>query len=205
MKLRTTRTAVFVTAVTAAVAATLAAAPAATAAPSAPTTSALRGTTEVTTAPGIATTLIGRGILPLPVPSTSFRVGYSGGINVTYGFPVTGGNPDLSGPSGDILHSGGINFVSLRGKRLEIAKFDIDLAAGKIFATQVNGASARVPVLDLDLSRLRVSQSRGTTVLSGITLHLDRAAATALNSTFGTGLPTDGSLVFGTGKVTLRS
>ena len=165
----------------------------------------LRGTTAVTTAPGIASTLLGAGILPLPVPPTRFSIGYSGGLTVTYGFPVTGGNPDLAGPSGDIFHAGGIDFVAGRGRHLEIGRFDIALAAGKIFATQVNFAPARIPVLDLDLSRLTVTHKHHATVLSGITLRLDPAAAQALNATFGLSLPADGSLVFGTATVTLRS
>jgi hypothetical protein len=42
-------------------------------------------------------------------------------------------------------------------------------------------------------------------VLSGITLRLDPVAAQALDKTFGINLPTDGSLVFGTARVILRS
>lgn len=164
----------------------------------------LAGTTSVTTAPGIAGTLIGAGVIPLPVPGTSFRPGYTRGLNVTYGFHITGGNPDLAGPAGDILHSGGIYFTSLRGKHLEIGKFDIDLAVGKIFATEVNFASARIPVLDLVLTNLKVTSSPRSTVLSGISLRLDPAAAGALNATFGIHLPTDGSLTFGSAVVSLR-
>jgi hypothetical protein len=148
--------------------------------------------------------LLGAGVLPLPVPKTSFRIGCSaGGLNVTYGFPITGGNPNLAGPSGDILHAGGIDFVSLRN-HLEIGRFDIDLAAGKIFATQVNFAPARIPVLDLNLSKLKVTTKGKTTVLTGVTVNLDPAAAAALNSTFHIALPTNGSLVFGSAAITLR-
>jgi hypothetical protein len=164
-----------------------------------------RGITAVTTAPGVASALIREGVLPLPVPPARFSIGHSGGLTVTYGFPITGGNPNLAGPSGDVFHAGGINFVSLRGRHLEIGRFDIALATGKIFATQVNFAPARIPVLDLDLAKLTVAQKHGATVLSGITLRLDTAAAQALNSTFGLSLPTDGSLVFATATVTLRS
>lgn len=154
---------------------------------------------------GIAGTLIGAGVIPLPVPGTSFRLGYNRGLDVTYGFRIVGGNPDLAGPSGDILHSGGIYFTSLRGKHLEIGKFDIDLSAGKIFATEVNFARARSAVLDLGLKNLKVTKKGNSTVLSGITLKLDPAAAGALNSTFGIKLPTDGSLTFGSAVITLRS
>ncbi|MGI8880984.1 MAG: hypothetical protein ACR2KJ_10865 [Jatrophihabitans sp.] len=165
----------------------------------------MSGTTAVTTAPGIAGTLIKAGVLPLPLPGTSFRLGSSHGqLTAKYGFPITGGNPDLTGPSGDILHSGGIYFTNLR-KSLAISNFDIDLAAGKVFATKVNFKAARIAVLDLDLSGLSVSQSHGVTTLSGIVVRLDPAAAGALNATFGLPLPTDGSLVFGSATVTLRT
>ena len=164
----------------------------------------LSGTTAVTTAPGIASTLLRAGVLPLPVPPTGFAIGYRHGLTVTYGFRITGGNPDLSGPSGDILHSGGIYFTSLH-KHLEIGRFDIDLAAGKIYATEINFAPGRIAVLDLDLSKLHVGSRNGATVLSGIGLRLDAAAAGALNATFGLALPTNGSLSFGTAVVTLRT
>ena len=84
------------------------------------------------------------------------------------------------------------------------AGFDIDLAAGKVFATQINGAAGRVAILDLDLSKLVVKSEFGATVLTNITVRLDPAAAGALNSTFGLALPTDGSLVFGSAVVTLK-
>ncbi|HEX2905160.1 MAG TPA: hypothetical protein VHO01_17040 [Jatrophihabitans sp.] len=164
----------------------------------------LSGTTTVSTAPGIATTLLKAGILPLPDPGTRLSLGYQDGLIVRYGFPITGGNPDLATGTGDILHSGGITFRSWKA-RLDVARFDIDLAAGKVFATQVNGKPARVALLDLDLSGLKVGSSHGRTVLSGIGLKLDPAGAGALNATFGISLPTDGSLLFGSATVALNS
>ncbi len=165
---------------------------------------ALRGTTTVTTAPGIAGTLLGAGILPLPTRGTGFGIGFAHGLNVRYGFPVVGANPALAAGTGDILHSGGIDFLS-RKAQLEVGKFDIDLAAGKIFATEVNRKPAKVALLDLDLSRLKVATASNTTTLTGISVKLDPAAAAALNATFGIALPIDGSLVFGHATVVLRS
>lgn len=164
----------------------------------------LFGDTRVTTAPGIAGALIGAGVVPLPVtPGTGFEL-TTDPLAATYRFPITGGNPNLAGPSGDILHRGGINFVSPSAS-LEIGKFDIDLAAGKVFATEINRAPGRIAVLDLDLSGLKVVTRGNATILSGITVKLDPAAAGALNATFGLGLPENGSLVFGSATVTLRS
>jgi hypothetical protein len=158
------------------------------------------GTTTVTTAPGIATTLLKAKILPLPVPGTRFGVSFRNGLTVSYGFPITGSTANLDAGTGNITHSGGIDFVGRRGS-LEIGRFDIDLGAGKIFATQVDFAPGRIPVLDLDLSGLTVRTDRGDTVISGVALTLDPVAATALNTTFGTALPTDGSLTFGSATI----
>ena len=167
------------------------------------TSTGLHGLTTVTTAPGIAKALLGAGVAPLPVkPGTRFSVARVHPLKVSYGFPVTGGNPDLAGPSGDIFHSGGITFRS-RTASLEIGRFDIDLAAGKVFATEINHAPGRIAVLDLDLSGLQVKTTATRTVLTGITVRLDSAAAGALNATFGLALPADGSLVFGTARVAI--
>jgi len=162
------------------------------------------GATTVTTAPGIATTLLKAGILPLPVARTGVGLSFRDGLQVSYRFPITASTADLATASGDIDHAGGILFAG-RHARLEVGRFDIDLAAGKVFATEVNYAAGRVALLDLDLSRLQVgSGADGSTVLSGITVRLDPEAAGALNTTFGIALPADGSLVFGTAKVVLR-
>ena len=204
MRFRSTRSRLILALTASTLAAMLTTTTPAAAAPAGQHATRLSGTTAVTTAPGIAATLLRAGVLPLPVPPTGFAVGYRHGLTVTYGIRITGGNPDLAGPSGDILHSGGIYFTSLR-KHLEIGRFDIDLAAGKIYATEINFAPGRIAVLDLDLSKLNVGSHNGATVLSGIGLRLDAAAAGALNATFGLALPTDGSLTFGTAVVTLRT
>lgn len=181
----------------------LVAAPAAGAA-KAPAVTRPIGFTAVTTAPGIASTLIKAGVLPLPVvPQTKVSLSLAHGLAVNYFFPITSSTANLTKGTGDILHTGGINFVSRKAK-LEIGKFDIDLAAGKIFATQVNYAPARIPVLDLDLSGLKVGKFlHNSTALTGIKVKLDPVAAGALNKTFGLGLPTNGSLLFGTALVVL--
>ncbi|GAA1875471.1 hypothetical protein [Lapillicoccus jejuensis] len=177
-------------------AATVSSAPAATAAKT-------LGTTTVTTAPGVAEALLRSGIVPLPAPGTTFGVKYRNGVLVSYGFPITGSTADLAAGTGDITHSGGIVFVG-KGRSLAVGSFDIDLAAGKVFATTVNGAAAHVPLLDLDLAKVRVGTVGTTTVVSGVGLKLDPVAAGVLNRTFGSKLPTDGSLTFGTANVRIR-
>ena len=65
----------------------------AAAAPRTATRGSLHGTTAVTTSPGIATALLSKGVVPLPLPKTGFRLNVAGGLTVTYSFPITGGNP----------------------------------------------------------------------------------------------------------------
>ncbi|MEO8851707.1 MAG: hypothetical protein ABI360_08255 [Allobranchiibius sp.] len=197
----------FATVLAAATASVALAGPASAAAvhkPAATKVAALSGTTTLTTAKGIAPTLLKAGILPLPTRNTRLGLKVFGGLAVSYGFPITSGNPDLTGPSGDIFHKGGINFISLKGKKLEIGKFDVSLADKKVYATEINFKPGRIAVLDLDFSGLKVATRNGNTNLSGITARLNPAAAGAINSTFGTALPADGSLVFGAVKVTLK-
>jgi hypothetical protein len=162
------------------------------------------GATTVMTAPGIAATLSKAGILPLPVARTGLGISLRNGLQVSYRFPITANTADLATGSGNIRHAGGIWFAG-RHARLEVGRFDIDVAAGTVFATEVNFAPGRVALLDLDLSALKVTAGPdGSTVLTGITVRLAAEAADALNATFGLALPTDGSLAFGTAQVRLR-
>ncbi len=180
----------------------------ATAAPAAATPQTARtnlGNTTVTTAPGVATALLGKGVLPLPIlPRTGFSLGFNRGLTVSYRFPITALNgvaPDLS--AGDILHAGGIDFVSFGG-HLAVSDFDISLADGKVYATKANGASARVPVLDLVPSTLKVTQTSKTLVVR-VDVTLDPVAANALNAAIpNRGLDKLAGAAFGTAVVTVN-
>lgn len=163
---------------------------------------AVKGRTTVTTAPGIAGTLFDAGVVALPVaPSTVESSDGAKGLMLSYGFKITGGNPDFDDVTGNVRHSGGLNFVAADGTALEVGKFDIDLDAGTIFAKEVNGDKATIALLDLDLSKARVTMPHDRVIVSNVRLSLAPAAAEALNATFGLGLPTDGSLYFGKAKV----
>lgn len=165
------------------------------------TDSGLHGYTEVVTAPGIASTLVGAGVVPLPVKTTRYGVSGSGAdAQATYRFAIRGGNPNLSVPKGDIYHRGGIDFASVSAQ-LAVTGFDINLKAGKIYATSVGYKHAKVALLDLDLSGAQITKHNGRTTIADVGLKLDPVAAGVLNQTFGLDLPTDGSLVFGTGTV----
>ena len=142
--------------------------------------------------------------LPLPTLGTRFQRRVAHPLTVSYAFPITGGNPDLAGPSGDIYHSGGINFVSSKA-RLEIGRFDIDLAAGKIFTRAVNFAPGRIPVLDLDLSPPLGPHRRGAHRAVRHHAAAGPGCGPGPERTFGLALPTDGSLVFGHARVAINN
>jgi hypothetical protein len=163
------------------------------------------GDTSVTTAPGIAAALLGHGIVPLAVlPGTEGASVGSGGVAVTFQFPVTGGWVNLHTLHGNIVHSGGILFTDpATGKQIEVSNFVIAVHEG-VLTAEVNGnAGARVPLLNLSLAHASVHAGWHQVRISGIVLTLTKTAASALDSTFGTTLFTAG-LELGTASTTLR-
>jgi len=163
------------------------------------------GDTSVTTAPGIATALLSHGIVPLAVlPGTEGASISGGNVAVRFTFPVTGGWVNLATLHGTIYHSGGILFIApSTGKQIEVSNFVISVHQG-VLSAEVNGnPSVRVPLLNLSLAHAKVHTSRKTVQISGIVLTLTSAAASALDSTFGTTLFTAG-LELGTASTTLH-
>lgn len=201
MRLHLLRTAVVAVAVSAAALTGLAApASAAAAAP----TRLVGGTTTVTTGPGIATTLLRNGILPLATAPGRQAFAYNrSGLATSFSFPVTGGAVDLTTLGGTIEHRGGIVFVNLRtGKKLKVSDFVIDTTTG-VLTGRVNNTATRVPVFQLDLSAATVD-ARGSQVKVGnIDVTLTAVAAGALNSALGTSVFA-GGLDIGTAKTALR-
>lgn len=177
----------------------------ASAAPAAPTaaTALTGGTTTVTTGPGIASTLLRNGILPLATPPGRQSFGYSGGLTTSFSFPVTGGAVDLGTLAGTIEHRGGITFLNVRnGKKLTVSDFVIDTRTG-VLTGRVNGTDTRVPVFTLDLSAATVSAKGKKVTVRNIDVLLTEAAAGALNQTLGTHV-FSGGLDLGTARTTLR-
>ena len=162
------------------------------------------GTTTVTTGPGIATTLLRNGILPLATPPGRQSFGYGqGGITTSFSFPVTGGAVDLATLAGTIRHRGGIVFVNLRtGKKLTVSDFVIDTRTGTLTG-RVNRTATRVPVFTLDLPAATVSASGDKVKVGNIDVRLTAAAAGALNQALGTSVFA-GGLDLGTARTTLR-
>jgi hypothetical protein len=176
----------------------VAAAPAAAA-----TTPVDGGRTTVTTAPGIAKTLLKNGIVPIVTRPGKAGLRLDGGLRVTARFPVTGGAVSLEPLGGTVEHRGGIKFVNLRnGKALEVGNFTIDLNTGQLTGA-VNRSATRVPVFDLDLSGASIEVRGNTVVVSNVGLDLTAAAAGALNDSLRTRVFA-GGLRFGSAGSTIR-
>jgi len=163
------------------------------------------GDTTVTTAPGIATALLGASIVPVAtLPGTEGAEIGSGGVQVKFTFPVTGGWVNLKKLTGTISHSGGILFADVpAGKQIAVSNFVISVHQGSLSA-EVNGsARTRVPLLRLSLAHATIHAGRHSVQVSGIVLTLTSTAASALDATFGTTLFKPG-LELGTASTVLR-
>ena len=163
------------------------------------------GTTSVTTAPGIAEALLGHGIVPIAtLPGTEGAHISGSGVAVRFTFPVTGGWLNAAKLRGTIWHKGGILFLDpATGKKIQVSAFIISVHQG-VLTAEVNGnPKVRVPLLRLSLAHATIHAGRHYVRISGIVLTLTKAAAGALDSTFGTTLFTPG-LKLGTASTLLR-
>lgn len=133
------------------------------------------GSTTLTTAPGLAGALVGKGIVGYPTAPATGSCAGGGSFRAT--FPVTGGDADFAGLTGTVRHAGGLKIVNLRARKsvtltnLEVSLTDFQLTA------QVSGSSARLAVLDLGGASFDPSGNS----LTADAVTLTAAAATALN------------------------
>jgi len=162
------------------------------------------GWTTLTTDPGTTKALVANKILPLPVyPSWVYPVFTPDGLALRYRFYITGGQIDSTTLAGKIYHSGGLKFVNLRnGKSLKVTKFTIDTVNRQLTA-YVPALDVRVPILNLDLSRVQVKPGTPYTKVGPVGARLTDTAAGALNASLGTTIFTPG-LKLGTATVTAR-
>jgi len=190
---------------------TVSAAAAASAAPAHPVTARqaaasvhLRGgQTAVTTAPGIAAALLGHGIVPIATLPGTEGARTSPGVSVRFVFPVSGGSVSLKPLAGRILHRGGILFLDVsNGKKIALSNFTINLGT-RVLTGIVNGnPNARVPVFTLGLAHATLKVHKHAVSARGVVLRLTKAAAGALDTTFGTTLFKAG-MVIGTAATDL--
>jgi hypothetical protein len=162
-------------------------------------------TTTVTTAPGIALTLIENGIVPVGVaPGAEQLELVHGSAAARFAFPVTGGTVSLSPLGGTIDHRGGILFVDDKtGKHVEVSNFVIDLSQGDLTGIVNGNPSARVALFTLSLAHAKLSAGKHCLQATGITVDLTAGAAAALNSAIGTTL-FSGGLDLGTAATSVR-
>jgi len=132
------------------------------------------GTTRLTLDRGTAAALGDLGVTLAPTGAASAR-----GRHVR--FPVSGGAIDPATAAGTIRHRGGLR-LSAGGKRLVLKNYVVKVGRRITLSAQVGGS--RVTILDLT-GRPRVSRSGFGTSVAGLTAKLNRAAARALNATFG--------------------
>ncbi|HST19435.1 MAG TPA: HtaA domain-containing protein [Gaiellaceae bacterium] len=161
--------------------------------------------TTLTTDPGTTRALLRNLILPLPVGPTGTQLCLFCGPTVTYSFPITGGAVDADTLAGQVEHSGGLRFFSLRTFRsLTLTGFTIEIGAHPDLTAEVNGdPQMRVAILDLDLSSAQIVKSLPYVTVANVGARLTAAAAAALNATLGTTLFQPG-LKLGTATVYAR-
>jgi hypothetical protein len=159
---------------------------------------ALRGgQTAVTTATGVAAALLGHGIVPIAtLPGTvGVGLGHAGPV-ARFAFPVTGGRVSLKPLAGRILHRGGILFLDAKtGKQILVSNFTINLGSRQLTAIVNGNPKARVAIFRLGLAHAVLHAHGHWVSARGITVRLTKAAAGALNATFGTTLFTSGLLI----------
>ncbi len=135
------------------------------------------GNTSLKVDGGTAKVLAANGVSVKPLKPAKVK---GGAID----FPVTGGEISSDGAKGTIKHSGGLKFKA-GGKSLSAKSFVIELNKGKLTAKV---GAARVPLLKLDTSKAKIKRQGLDTKLSNVKGSLTRAAAEALNATFGVNL-----------------
>jgi hypothetical protein len=130
-----------------------------------------------------AQVLTGAGISVAPVGAAK-----ASGVQIN--FPVTGGVIDPSNAAGSIAHSGGLAFSS-HGTTVRATNFVIRTNTPRpVLTAQVAGA--RVPLLNLDLSKaavLRRGAGNVETWAVRVNTTLHPTAARALSAAFGTTIP----------------
>ena len=162
--------------------------------------------TTLTTDPGTTSALFGAGIIPLPVaPSTVAATADA----ARYTFPITRGKVDSATLAGSISHSGGLVLAQRDGmgwKALSLTRFTINITGAPNLTAIVNGGD-RLEIATLDLGSADISKymknGRAYVSIKNVGVTLNATAMGALNSTFGTALPTEVKL--GTADVLARA
>jgi hypothetical protein len=134
-----------------------------------------RGTTTLALDKGAVDALTSLGIAAAPLAPAN-----AGGTGLA--FPITTGRVDAATLAGTIRHTGGLSLT--RGAtRVELRNFVIDTKRSVLTA---RAGSARLAILDLDLSAVKVASRGRKLTVSGVSATLTKGAADALNGAFAT-------------------
>lgn len=159
---------------------------------SASASAGVKGSTTLTLDPGAASALTSLGVSVTPVaPATAGPAGIA--------FPVTGLGGSIYPLSLKVNHSGGLTFAA-GATSLSLTNYTIQL--GKKPQLIASAGAARVPLLDLNLSKSRIGFNSRSLTLGPVKATLTTEAAAALNGTFGVTAFSKG-LVLGNANVKL--
>jgi hypothetical protein len=154
------------------------------------------GLTSVKLSSELVTALQSLGVAPGTVAPTELRNGKAT-------FPVTGGAIDLKSLKGEVIHSGGLTLTA-GGTQVRLQAFTIDTTGSAPVLTGLvvkDGVLlGRVPLFDIGLSNASIQVHDEVLKINGVGLTLNKAAAGALNSSFGVSAFTAGFPI-GTAKV----
>lgn len=141
------------------------------------------GKTTLALNPGTASALTGAGVTV--APAAEAKAG-SAGIS----FPIQGGLINAKTHGGRITHSGGLTFTA-GGKSLTIRDFTVNTSK-KVLSAWVDELGARVAVLDVNLSKAKVTATSKRLTITNVRTTLKQGVADALNGYFSTSLFTGG-------------
>jgi hypothetical protein len=167
--------------------------PAAGAAPRAHVAAVNHGYTELVLDQATAQALTSLGVTVTPINPAWV---YNGGV----AFPITNGLLGILASGLTIDHSGGLA-LSAGNTTVDLTDFDISLPQRQLTAV-VNGG-ARVAILDLKFAGAKIGYAGGQVSIGPVTADLTAAAASALDTAFGTTAITPG-LELGTATVNLQ-
>ena len=152
-----------------------------------------RGATTLTLDKGALDALTSLGIAAAPLaPATA--------DGADLAFPITTGRVNKRTLAGTIRHTGGLS-LTRDTTRVELRNFVIDTKRAVLTARAGN---ARLAILDLDLSKVKVAKKGKRLTVSGVSATLTKGAADALNGAFQTDAFKQGLLI-GTAVVRTRA
>ena len=157
------------------------------AAASNPNVQVVGGSTGLAITPAVLPVLASHHITVAPIAPGRVRTGtLVGKKTVVFNFPITGGKVNPKTLVGYIRHSGGLAF-SHNGKTVRVGLFTVIIAKHPRLTAAVNlNPAVRVPLLTLDVSKIRVVKTSHRISVLGVRVALTKTAATALNQGLGT-------------------